>query len=378
MVAVSEVTTSDGLDRLEGDGRDLLARAVDPTPVQSHDWQATWWRHHGRGRLWVLAAHDNGVLVGLMPLHIMRYRATPLRQVRFLGAPLSDFQEILAARGHEGAVRDAFMAHLAAHAQRWDLCDFADQRKGTSLTVGEMPEGLRPLLVHHRVCPYVPLSKTWDEFTKRLSKNMRTNVGRRRRQVAKQFRAEYDVADETTLPAAMEELFRLHNARWRRRGVSGAFAGARMQAFHHEVARRFLARGWLRLHRLRLDGETRAAFYCFMLGRRVYYYLSGFDVAYGKYSIGNVLMAQAIERAITDGADEFDLLRGDETYKFAWKAEERETLRLIIGRPALRSSFALGAHRLERYIEHKGLALQRRLWGRQRDGAKPNVETTEA
>jgi CelD/BcsL family acetyltransferase involved in cellulose biosynthesis len=144
------------------------------------------------------------------------------------------------------------------------------------------------------------------------------------------------------------------------------------------VARRFLQRGWLRLHRLRLDGETAAAFYCFQLGRRVYYYLSGFDVAFGKFSIGNVLMAQAIERAIADGATEFDLLRGDETYKFAWKAEERETLRLIVGRPAWRSSFALGAHRLERYLEHKGLALQRRLWGRKPDVAKANVETPEA
>jgi len=311
-------------------------------------------------------------------LCISRYRGTPLRQVRFLGAPLSDFQEILAARGQETACRDVFLSHLSRHSHRWDLCDFADQRKGTSLTEGEMPDGLRPLLVHHRVCPFIPLSPSWDEFVKRLSKNMRTNVGRRRRQVAKQFRAEYDVADEATLPAAMEELFRLHNARWRRRGVSGAFAGERIQAFHREVARKFLQRGWLRLHRLRLDGETRAAFYCFQLGRRVYYYLSGFDVAFGKFSIGNVLMAQAIERAIADGATEFDLLRGDETYKFAWKAEGRETLRLILGRPAWRSSFALGAHRLERYIEHKGLALQRRLWGRRADVAKPNVETPEA
>ena len=266
MVAVVEVTDADGLASLEADWRDLLSRAADPTPFQSHEWQATWWQHHGRGKLWVLCARENGVLIGLMPLHIARYRGTPLRQVRFLGAPLSDFQEILAARGHETAARNALLGHLSHHSDRWDLCDFADQRKGTSLTEGEMPQGLRPLLVHHRVCPFIPLNKSWDEFVKRLSKNMRTNVGRRRRQVAKQFRAEYDVATEATIAQAMEELFRLHNARWRRRGVAGAFAGARMQAFHHEVARRFFARGWLRLHRLRLDGETRAAFYCFQLG----------------------------------------------------------------------------------------------------------------
>jgi CelD/BcsL family acetyltransferase involved in cellulose biosynthesis len=376
MVAVDEVTDADKLASLEADWRDLLARAADPTPFQSHEWQATWWQHHGRGKLWVLCARDNGVLIGLMPLHIARYRGTPLRQVRFLGAPHSDFQEILAARGQEAAAREALLAHLSHHSDRWDLCDFADQRKGTSLTEGEMPAGLRPLLVHHRVCPFIPLNTSWDEFVKRLSKNMRTNVGRRRRQVAKQFRAEYDLASDATVAQAMEELFRLHNARWRRRGVAGAFAGARMQAFHHEVARKFLQRGWLRLHRLRLEGETRAAFYCFQLGARVYYYLSGFDVELSKYSIGNVLMAQAIERAIADGATEFDLLRGDETYKFQWKAEERETLRLILGRPALRSSVALGAHRLERFIELKGLALQRRLWGRKKvDSPQATVDS---
>jgi CelD/BcsL family acetyltransferase involved in cellulose biosynthesis len=364
MLEVREINDSAALEALRPEWDALVARAADPTPFQTFEWQATWWRHLGRGQLWVLVARDNDVAIGLMPLHICRYRGTPLRQVRFLGAPHSDFQEILVAPGYEDAVRDAFARRLIAASHRWDLCDFADQRRGTSLTTAEMPNELRPLLIHHRVCPFIPLDDSWEKFTKRLSKNTRTNLGRRRRQVAKQFKAEYDVASAATLREAMEELFRLHNARWRRRGTSGALAGTRMQGFHHDMAAQFVARGWLRLHRLKLDGVTRAAFYCFQLGTRVYYYLSGFDVAFGKYSIGNVLMAQAIETAIADGAREFDFLRGDETYKFAWKAEERETLRLILGRPALRSSFALSAHRFERFIELKGLALQRRLWGR--------------
>ncbi len=365
MLVVEEVTDLASLEALAPQWFDLLQRAADPTPFQSYEWQVSAWRHVGRGRLWVLAARDaHGQLVGLMPLCISRYRGTWLRQVRFLGAPLSDYQEILAARGQETACRDLFLAHLSRHAHRWDLCDFADQRKGTSLTTGEMPPGLRSLLVHHRVCPFIPLDATWDAFTARLSKNMRTNVGRRRRQVVKQFAADFDQATSATLPTALTELFALHNGRWRKRGVSGAFADPKVQAFHREVAERFVARGWLRLHRLRLDGETRAAFYCFQLGARVYYYLSGFDDAFGKYSIGNVLMAHAIETAIGEGAREFDLLRGDETYKFNWRAEERQTLRLILGRPAWRSRFALRAHAFERFVEHKGLALQRRLWGR--------------
>ena len=187
---------------------------------------------------WVLVAHDNGVVIGIMPLHILRYRATPLRQVRFLGAPLSDFQEILAARGHEArcATRSSLIwRHIRvvgicailptsarARRSRWVRCRRGCVRCWCTIASARSSR----------------CRASWDEFVKRLSKNMRTNVGRRRRQVAKQFRAEYDLADATTLPAAMEELFRLHNARWRRRGVAGAFAGARVQAFHHEVARR--------------------------------------------------------------------------------------------------------------------------------------------
>jgi CelD/BcsL family acetyltransferase involved in cellulose biosynthesis len=367
MLEVEEVTDGDGLAALAPEWHTLLDRAADPTPFQSYEWQATCWRHVGKGKLWVLVARDNGVMCGLMPLCISRYRGTPLRQVRFLGAPLSDFQQILAARDRETECRDLFLAHLARHGHRWDICDFADQRKGTSLTVGEMPPGLHSLLVHHRVCPFIPLAGTWDQLVARLSKNMRSNLGRRRRQVVKQFKAEFDQATNETLPEALTELFALHNARWRKRGVSGAFADAQVQALHRDVAPQFLARGWLRLHRLRLDGETRAAFYCFQLGARVYYYLSGFDLAFAKYSIGNVLMGQAVETAIKDGAREFDFLRGDETYKLNWGAEERVTLRLIIGRPALRSAFALKAHAFERYVEHKGLALQRRFWGRRRE-----------
>jgi CelD/BcsL family acetyltransferase involved in cellulose biosynthesis len=376
MLQVSAISDTDELAALEPAWQALLEQATDPTPFQTFEWQATWWAHQGKGQLWVLIAREGAEVVGILPLSITRFRGTPLRQVRFLGAPLSDFQEILATPGSMTACRDAFLAYLAAHGDQWDLCDFPDQREGTALTLSGAPDGLRLTLEHHRVCPFIPLQGSWDQFVARLSKNMRASVGRRRRQVAKQFRAEYDVATEQTLHAALEELFRLHNSRWRRRGAWGAFAGARIQAFHHAVARKFLRRGWLRLHRLKLDGETRAAFYCFHLRDRVYYYLSGFDLDFAKYSIGNVLMAQAIGTAIGEGAREFDFLRGDESYKLAWKAEERRTLRLIIGRQALRSSLALRAHELERYIEHKGLALQRRLWGRRRP--EPQTQDSQA
>jgi CelD/BcsL family acetyltransferase involved in cellulose biosynthesis len=258
------------------------------------------------------------------------------------------------------------LAHLSSARGRWDFADLNDLREGSP--VGGAADGLSTRVEFHRMCPIIRLAPTWEEYAKGLGKNLRANVPRRRRQLEKAFRAELGcVEDPAELAQAMEDLFALHNRRWRKRGAMGAFSGKRVQAFHHEVARRFLARGWLRLHRLRLDGQTRGAFYCFHLAGRTYYYLSGFDPEIGKFSPGNVLMGEVIKRAILDGDRELDLLRGDEMYKYAWKAEDTRTERVLLGHGSLRSRFGLSAHRFERYVEHQGLALQRRLWGRKAD-----------
>jgi CelD/BcsL family acetyltransferase involved in cellulose biosynthesis len=208
------------------------------------------------------------------------------------------------------------------------------------------------------------LPPRWDEFLGGLGTHMRSNVKRRRKNLTRDFAVEYiTVADAERLPTAMAALFALHGRRWRRRGVAGAFAGARMQSLHLDVAQRFLARDWLRLHLLQLDGVPAAALYCFQQGQRVYYYLGGFVPELARYGLGVALLAYAIEHAIGAGATELDMLRGNETYKYYWKCEERTTERLILGTRALRSRLACGIHDVERFVEHRGLELQRRLWG---------------
>jgi CelD/BcsL family acetyltransferase involved in cellulose biosynthesis len=379
VLQISEVIDEAGLAALEPVWKDLFDRAAAPTPFQSWEWVSSWWAHHREGRLWILVARDNGVVVGLMPLRIERYRGSFFREVRWMGAPLSDYQDQVAAAGRETECAQAFLGHLGASTGKWDFADLNDIREGSPLVLGG--DGLSSTVEFHRMCPIIKLQPTWDEYSKTLGKNLRANVGRRRRQLEKAFKTELGTVDDPAeLTQAMDELYALHNTRWRKRGASGAFANKRVQAFHHEVARRFQARGWLRLHRLRLDGTTRGAFYCFHLGTRTYYYLSGFDAEIGKFSPGNVIMGAVIQRAITDGDRELDLLRGDETYKYQWNATDTKTERLLLGHATLRSRFGLGAHRFERFVEHRGLAIQRRLWGRRANEraklSQPDVDAT--
>ena len=90
--------------------------------------------------------------------------------------------------------------------------------------------------------------------------------------------------------------------------------------FSDETAPRFLEAGLLRLYGLRLDGQIIAAYYGFMHSsggvRRAYFYLSGFDPAYAKFSLGRLIVEHAIRSAIAERASEFDFLRGNEPYKY--------------------------------------------------------------
>jgi CelD/BcsL family acetyltransferase involved in cellulose biosynthesis len=113
----------------------------------------------------------------------------------------------------------------------------------------------------------------------------------------------------------------------------------------------------LRLHVLELDGIARAALYCFHKGPRTCYYLGGFEPTLAKLSLGTVLTGRAIRHAIeSDGASEFDFLRGDEPYKYKWGALDRKNARLVkVSSGGGRLLAALGKRRmaLELMLKHR-------------------------
>jgi CelD/BcsL family acetyltransferase involved in cellulose biosynthesis len=115
----------------------------------------------------------------------------------------------------------------------------------------------------------------------------------------------------------------------------GAFSTPALRAFHEEISERALARGWLRLFVLRLDGKPAAALYGFKYDSTFYFYQSGFDPRYKKESVGLIAMGLAIKSAVEEGVEEYDLLHGDETYKLHWAAEARELGRLDLYPPRM-------------------------------------------
>jgi CelD/BcsL family acetyltransferase involved in cellulose biosynthesis len=180
------------------------------------------------------------------------------------------------------------------------------------------------------VCPVIRLAgHTWDSYLATLGSEHRYNFRRRLRQLTKRFDVRFEpVRQEEQRRTALERLVALHNLRWQTHGWSNAFCSPALLSFHEEISRLALRNGWLRLFTLWLDNEPAASLYGFLYKGVFYFYQSGFDPRYASHSVGLITMGLAIQNAIEEGAEEYDLLHGAEPYKFHWAHEARELVRL--------------------------------------------------
>ena len=106
-----------------------------------------------------------------------------------------------------------------------------------------------------------------------------------------------ETADADTLPSMLDDLFRLHEARWRSRGEPGVLADPAVRGFHRDAAPALAAEGMLRLYRLRIGEAVAAVYYGFAWRDRAYAYIGGFDPDMPRLSPGALITASRDRRS---------------------------------------------------------------------------------
>jgi len=308
------------------------------------EWMSTWWDCLGRGRFkpWVITAYDgnDGHLVGLLPLalHTMNFGGLRLRQLSFMaGDRVIDHLDAIIEPSYSGVVIPAFVDCLLGKQVRHDFIRL-DAMKADSAFARALLDAIehRPGAGHmaiDSVCPYLSLPGGWDSYWASIGKQSRYNFTRKAKRLQARANAPVSyrmIESKTELSDAIRELARLHQARQQQKGNIGAFAQNRAIKFHTKVAERFLDRGWLRLYLLAAGEQVIAAIYCYKFGGKFSFYQSGYDPTWGDCSPGALIMLHAVREAINEGADEFDFLRGEESYKSLWTNTARADRRFRI------------------------------------------------
>jgi CelD/BcsL family acetyltransferase involved in cellulose biosynthesis len=326
LARIQEIGSLAELEALSAHWSDLWDRCPRATPFQSPEWLLPWWKRLGRGSLWALALWTGPRLVGLAPFFV----TAPFRRLRWLGTGNTDYLGLLAEEGREAGLAGLVAERLVSQKRRWAFADLQQLPPGSRIADADWGPFFRVRRTVQEVCPALELPPTVEEWGAALSSKLRSNLGYYRRRLEREGDARFVTADETNLTPLLDRLFELHGARWRKRKLPGVFSRPAVQRFHREAAAGFLKRGWLRLHGLVYRDQVAAVLYCFQARERVFYYAGGFDPALSRLSPGTVLTGHAMEESIRAGAREWDFLRGDEPYKYAWGARNRTNQRLLV------------------------------------------------
>ena len=294
--------------------------------------------------------------MGLAPWYLERW-GSRRKVIRFLGSGevCSDYLTILCREGSEEEVTSALADWLClapegrlAGRPTWDLLELGGVDHADK-TVNRLVEQLaaRGNLVHRRdrpSCWRVILPSDWDDYLAMLSKSHRKQIRRLERNYFDSGRARlHEARSEAELNRGWAMLTSLHGRRRESLGDRGCFASPRFAAFHDETARRLLHDGRLRLVWLEIDACPAAVEYQVLGRHAVYAYQSGIEPAALMHEPGRLITLATLKRAIAEGLQAFDFLRGDEKYKAHWRAEPRPTqdIRVVSNTPGTRLKHSL-------------------------------------
>ena len=323
-------------DALGSEWNDLLRRSAADTPFLTLDYQRIWWEHLGSGDLAIIAFRDGRDLVGIAPLFATG-DGSGGRTLATVGCvDVSDYLDLIAARGREREVCSALLDYLADDgAPSWrslDLCNIPEDSPTLVLLPPLARErGWSVSLARDEVCPLVRLPSTWEEYLASLAGKERREIRRKLRRAEGEYEVSwYIVGREHDLEAEMDHFLRLMAAS---SPEKEAFLTERMRGFFRALAAVAYERGWLQLAFLEVGDKKAASYLNLVYNNRVLVYNSGLDwQAFPHLSAGHILIAYCIRQAIEDGRQVFDFLRGGERYKYQFGGQDTEVRRLVIRR----------------------------------------------
>ncbi len=301
-------------------------------------WITTWWQVRG-GRPCVVEVFDEtGALQGVLPL--LEARGV----LGFAGQDSgADHLDVIAAPGRGERVASVALDALVRRPLGALRLRHLRHDGALRAALHDPRHGLSWNERFVTVCHEIDTHGTFDEYLGRhFSRKRRHELRRTVKRALERPGARIERATNAAeADALLTRLFALHRRRFTGRGMETAFAGAGVVAFHRALARRLVERGELVLLALSDEGRDLAVYYGFRFRGRVLHFQSGVEDGEAGVSAGSVLRAVMLEQeAFGHGAEAFDFLDGDESYKHAWSTGRRALFDVSVHPRGARGRFA--------------------------------------
>ncbi|MEI9942318.1 MAG: GNAT family N-acetyltransferase [Pseudomonadota bacterium] len=316
---------------------DELARSMRPrVPFATSIWLTLWWKYYSEQRLLVndrffvhTLRDESGRLRALAPLMLTeRPGSGPMRarSVAFFGGDksITELRGMICAPELEGPAVRALLAHVSRRSDQWDWFTWNGVHRDT-----EAYKALESAPNFHWTSDttdhVLPLAGSWEEFRAGRSRNIKESLRKCYNSLKRdghEFRFRV-VSEPEELRSALARFIELHALRAEASELvphANVFAAHRARDLLHAIAALPSEALSLRIFQLEIAGQVVAARLGFVLEDELYLYFSGFEPAWGKYSVMTTTVAEAIKWAIERRFRAVNLSPGTDVSKTRWGA----------------------------------------------------------
>ncbi len=326
----------------------------------STEWMECWWRHFGKSNqrvLFLITIWDLDEMIAIAPMYIGYSKLGPgviERRLQMIGSGrcaneqfgylddygISDFLDFLVDEAYEKEVAELLLNFFASNRYQIDKVILHQAGEESFIMKHLYPRlaktGIHFDSEHTDTCPVINLEglQSLSVYIKHIKSS---NTRRRFRQTIRAIGTDngFDVEkvdSSKELDTAVERLITLHQERWNQIGFPGVFYDARFKDFFKEIVRTAYSNGWLLFKQARDESGICAMRMIVKYNDRYYDYISGFDYECpsSKYRPGIGLLLDLVEEAIDGNADQIQLLRGKEGYKYDFTSDDVKNWKLTI------------------------------------------------
>ena len=366
-LTASILTSWQKIQDLSGEWNKLLEASNADSIFLRWEWMKTW---HSVTPVniavyCVIVRNERGDLVAIFPLYFKRYKYLGVLNIRVL-CPLADsncgseYPDIIADRSYGQSVYNKIFEALSESTEMWDIIWMPRRSGWQGASLHHITQACRShqFEMGHQdhIFSYIDLPKDFDYFLKRMSRKRRQHRKSYCKKVFVEDAAEYvTCTQKEDVDTFLNELFRLHEKRWLKKGHRGCFARyPTMRNFYQKFAPIAFEQGWLSMSGVKKDNEFKAVQIGYIYNDVYYALQEGFDTDYIS-GVGEALRLEKIRALISMGISTYDFLGEQTQHKHSWTAKRRKGNDIVIYNRSMSTTkaYILGNWAVIRYLSRK-------------------------
>ncbi len=316
----------------------LLEESISPYIFLRYWWLYCWVKaFQADDKIFIITIHRNDQVIGIAPLMIERlwYCGISCRALQFLATAEGDYLDLICREIDLPYIAGCVVQTIARLRDEWDIVQlsnivehspsvpaltaaFAEQHYVQNTT---MLEDCHQIVIAGDITAYI---------AGRPNKRTNVTIGKNIRRFEQLGSVKFDHIENTTnVEPYLDRLFtalKERDKQMERLGLEGDYL--RYRRFFSELCHTEQIQRYVRFFVMTVDGEPVDYEFSFMDDRMYYSYKGCFEIAYGKYSVGNVRRMKLYEYVREHGLQSIDFLRGSEEYKKYWTDQQHSIVAL--------------------------------------------------